>query len=103
EAAKMRNRCAAPLPFEPASADDWNGWGYDTDNSRDQPKPGLTAADAGSLALKWAFGFPNGNSAYGQPTVAGGRVFVGADTGFVYALDAATGCVHVSVRRNAVL
>ena len=61
----------------------------------------MTAADAPKLALKWAFGFPNGNSAYGQPSVAGGRVFVGADTGFVYALDAASGCIHWSYRANA--
>ena len=52
------------------------------------PTPGLTAADTPKLTLKWAFGFPMGNSAYGQPAVVGGRVFVGADTGFVYALDA---------------
>ena len=42
-----------------------------------------------------------GNSAYGQPSVVGGRVFVGADTGFVYALDAKTGCVHWSFRASA--
>jgi len=28
-------------------------------------------------------------------------VFVGADTGFIYALDAATGCIHWSFRANA--
>jgi polyvinyl alcohol dehydrogenase (cytochrome) len=33
---------------------------------------------------------------YGQPTVAGGRVFVGVDTGYVYALDAGSGCVYWS-------
>ena len=53
------------------------------------------------LTLKWAFGFPNGNSAYGQPVVVGGRVFVGADTGFVYALDAASGCIYWSFRAAA--
>ena len=30
---------------------------------------------------------------YGQPTIAGGRVFFGADTGYVYSLDAKSGCV----------
>ena len=80
---------------------EWNGWGVDGGNSRFQNRPGLTAADVPRLALKWAFGFPDGNSAYGQPSVVGGRVFVGADTGFVYALDAATGCVHWSFRANA--
>src|SRR4029079_11328098 len=73
----------------------------DNDNSRFQTSPGLTADDAPKLALKWAFGFPNGNSAYRQPTVAGGRVFVGADTGFLYSLDAATGCVYWSFRAAA--
>jgi polyvinyl alcohol dehydrogenase (cytochrome) len=61
----------------------------------------LTAADTPRLALKWAFGFPHGNSAYGQPTVVGGRVFVGADTGFVYSLDVSSGCIHWSFRANA--
>jgi polyvinyl alcohol dehydrogenase (cytochrome) len=101
DSAKMRNQCVAHSRFDPATGEGWNGWGYDTGNSRYQPKPGLTAADAPKLALEWAFGFPNGNSAYGQPTVAGGRVFVGADTGFVYALEAASGCIHWSFRANA--
>jgi polyvinyl alcohol dehydrogenase (cytochrome) len=39
------------------------------------------------LKLKWAFGFPNGTSAYGQPAIAGGRLFIGSDNGFVYSLD----------------
>ena len=51
--------------------------------------------------MKWAFGFPNGSSAYGQPAVAGGRVFVGSDNGFVYSLDAATGCVYWSFEAKA--
>src|SRR4029079_403670 len=60
-----------------------------------------TAADVPRLALKWAFGFPMGNSGYGQPVVVGARVFVGADPGFVYALDAATGCSYWSFRAHA--
>jgi polyvinyl alcohol dehydrogenase (cytochrome) len=96
----MKNRCDARARFEPSDGD-WNGWGVDAANTRFQPKPRLTATDVPKLTLKWAFGFPNGNSAYGQPTVLGGRVFVGADTGFVYSLDARTGCVHWSFRANA--
>jgi polyvinyl alcohol dehydrogenase (cytochrome) len=101
DAAQMKNVCASHPPFEPFKGSEWNGWGFDGGNSRFQTSPGLTASDVPRLSLKWAFGFPNGNSAYGQPTVVGGRVFVGADTGFVYALDAATGCVHWSYRANA--
>ena len=98
DASQMKNRCESRPAFALSKASDWNGWGVDSNNSRFQKSPGLTAADAPKLALKWAFGFPMGNSAYGQPAVVGGRVFVGADTGFVYSLDAATGCIHWSFR-----
>ena len=100
--AMMPNACAAGPAFAPFTGSEWNGWGVDGSNTRFQPNPGgLSAATAPQLALKWAFGFPSGNSAYGQPSVVGGRVFVGSDTGFVYALDAATGCVHWSYRARA--
>jgi polyvinyl alcohol dehydrogenase (cytochrome) len=49
-----------------------------------------------NLKLKWAFGFPTGISAYSQPAVVAGRVFVGSDIGHVYSLDAKTGCVYWS-------
>ncbi|MBI3493256.1 MAG: PQQ-binding-like beta-propeller repeat protein [Acidobacteria bacterium] len=101
DASQMKNRCESHPAFAPGKGSEWNGWGFDGTNSRFQTSPGLTAADTPKLALKWAFGFPNGNSAYGQPTVAGGRVFVGADTGFVYSLDAASGCIHWSFRADA--
>ena len=53
----------------------------------------MTAADVPKLKLKWAIGFPDTSHAWSQPTVAGGRVFVGSQGGRVYALDAKTGCV----------
>ncbi|HEY5623797.1 MAG TPA: PQQ-binding-like beta-propeller repeat protein [Gammaproteobacteria bacterium] len=97
DAANMPNRCDVGLQLrDPASAPSWNGWGPDATNARYQPDPGFSTADISGLTLKWAFGFPGVSSVYGQPTVAGGRVFVGVDTGYVYALDAATGCVHWS-------
>ena len=46
------------------------------------------------LSLKWAFGFPDATSAWSQPTVASGRVFVGSQNGTVYSLDAKSGCIH---------
>ena len=99
EASAMKNRCSTSSPLSGEMS--WNGWGFDLGNSRFQTSPGLTAADVPRLKLKWAFAFPNANSAYGQPTVAAGRVFVGADTGFVYSLDAADGCVNWSFKANA--
>ena len=87
-------RCDNPAPFDPAAGPSWNGWGPDTSNARFQPaaQAGLTAETTPKLKLKWAFGFPNANAARAQPTIAGGRVFVGSQDGTVYALDAKSGC-----------
>jgi polyvinyl alcohol dehydrogenase (cytochrome) len=101
DASQMKNRCDSTPPLMPSARSEWNGWGVDSSNSRFQTSPALTAAETPTLALKWAFGFPHGNSAYGQPSIVGGRVFAGADTGFVYALDASSGCVYWSFRANA--
>ena len=90
----MPNQClmGGPIP-DVAGQPSWNGWGPDATNARFQRTPGLSVADVPRLTLKWAFGFPGVSSVYGQPTIAGGRVFVGVDTGYVYSLSAATGCV----------
>ncbi len=97
DARHMLNRCVTRAPLgNIAAAPLWNGWSPDATNARFQRAPGFAAADVPRLTLKWAFGFPGVSSVYGQPTIAGGRVFVGVDTGYVYALDAATGCVHWS-------
>jgi len=81
---------------DPASLPMWNGWGNDAANTRFQNEKaaGLTAGQVPKLTLKWAFGFAGSNSASGQPTVAGGRVFVGNTNGMVHSLDAKTGCTH---------
>lgn len=99
---KMKNVCA-PSPLTGIDGPGWNGWSPDVVNTRYQPVEAgkLTAADLPRLKLKWAFGMPNAMSAYGQPTVAGGRVFVGSDTGYVYALNAKTGCVYWAYQAQA--
>jgi polyvinyl alcohol dehydrogenase (cytochrome) len=81
----------------------WNGWGANTQNTRyqDDKMAGITAADVPKLKVKWAFGFPGELSADGQPSIAGGRVFVGTQSGTVYALSAATGCVHWAFHAEA--
>lgn len=98
----MQNRCSDNPPLHDLHQD-WNGWGNGTANNRFQSAAaaGLTAASVPNLKLKWAFGFPGGTSAFGQPTVVAGRVFVGSDIGYVYSLDAATGCVYWSYRAQA--
>ena len=96
----MPNRCASGMPMgDPSVGPQWNGMSPDpTTSARFQPAAaaGLTVEQVPRLRRKWAFGFPDGSSLRGQPTVAGGRVFVGSDNGMVYALDARTGCVHWS-------
>lgn len=72
----------------------WNGWGVTLANSRFQREPGFPASQIPRLKLKWAFGFPGDVSANAQPSIVAGRVFVGSDSGMVYSLDAATGCIH---------
>ena len=97
DASQMPNRCVSnPEMAAPNASRDWNGWGGNPANDRFKTRSGLTAADAPKLKLKWAFGYPGGLSAFGQPTVVAGRVFVGTDTGYVYSLDAKTGCVYWS-------
>jgi polyvinyl alcohol dehydrogenase (cytochrome) len=61
----------------------------------------LTAEDVPNLKLKWAFGFPGGSQAYGNPVIVAGRVYVGSDTGMLYSLDAETGCTYWSFQADA--
>jgi polyvinyl alcohol dehydrogenase (cytochrome) len=95
-----------PTPGEfarPLEGPMWNGWGANTRNTRhqDDAAAGLAARDVPRLRLKWAFGFPGELSADGQPSMVGGRVFVGTQSGTVYALSAATGCVHWTFQADA--
>ncbi len=99
DAKDMPNHCEANPPMsDPAAGTRWNGWSPDVTNSRFQTVKGagVTADEVPRLKLKWAFGYPTGVSAFGQPAVAAGRVFVGTDIGYVYSLDAKSGCVYWS-------
>jgi polyvinyl alcohol dehydrogenase (cytochrome) len=110
DAKTMPNRCESNPPMsDPSSGPAWNGWGVDIVNSRYQEAKaaGISPDQVPRLKLKWAFGYPNGVSAWGQPAIVSGRVFVSSDIGYVYSLDAATGCIHWSFQakgsmRNAV-
>ena len=99
----MKNRCQDTPLGDPFQGPMWNGWGADITNSRFQSAAtaGITAAQVPRLKFKWAFAFPNASSAWSQPTVMGGRVYVGSSNGFVYALGATTGCVYWSFEAKA--
>lgn len=104
DASQMPNHCPAEarLP-DPTKSPAWNGWGVDVHNTRfqDAEAAGITPVQIPGLKLKWAFGFPLGVSAFGQPSVAAGRVFVGSDIGYVYSLNMRTGCVYWSYQTKA--
>ena len=92
-----RNRCATTATVNVSvGLPQWSGWGAAPTQQRFQSaERARLAADAvPKLALKWAFGFPGAQAAYGQPSVAGNRLFVGSSNGTVYALGADTGCLH---------
>ena len=95
----MANKCAAnPAMTNPASGPAWNGWGAGVQNTRFQNAgaAGLTAAQVPSLKLKWAFGVPNATEMFSQPTIVSGRVFFGSDAGYMYSVDAKSGCGYWS-------
>ena len=99
----MPNACPGRMPAIDLEAPAWNGWG-DLSNTRFQPAKaaGLTAGKVSRLQLKWAFGFPGATALYGQTSVDG-RVFVSSNAGYVYALDAQTGCIYWSYKSPAVV
>ncbi len=101
----MPNRCSTDSPMgDPAGAAAWNGWSAEAGNTRfaSLKTSGLTPAAVPHLKLKWAFGFPGGGgTAYGQPTIVAGRIFIGSDNGYVYSLDASSGCVYWSFQAKA--
>jgi polyvinyl alcohol dehydrogenase (cytochrome) len=95
----MTNPCGTNTPLGDITAQpSWNGWGAGITNARfqDAGSARISADQIPKLKLKWAFGFPGAKAVYGQPTVAGGRVYLGVDTGFVYSIDARNGCVYWS-------
>ena len=61
---------------------------------------GLSPGQVSRLQLKWAFGFPGATALYGQ-TVYDGRLYVTSNAGYVYSLDAETGCLHWGFRAQS--
>lgn len=100
--AEVKGKCeGAPPAIVFNDSKDWNGWGRDAANTRFQPNPGLASADVPKLKLKWAFGFRGAQLGYSQPTLVGGRVFVGSITGTIYSLDAKSGCMWWSFQAGS--
>jgi mono/diheme cytochrome c family protein len=83
--ANMTNQCKAPARL--AALRGWNGWGAGIANARFQTASdaGIAAKDVSKLKLKWAFGVPGAAQLQSQPTVAGGLIFFGSDSGNIFA------------------
>lgn len=80
----------------------WNGWSPTSTNARFQPDDAarLSIDQVRRLQLKWAFGFDGDVTAFAQPTVIDGQVFVGSAGGVIHALRAETGCLQWTFQAN---
>jgi polyvinyl alcohol dehydrogenase (cytochrome) len=103
--APVQGKCTARPPplgeWEKGAV--WAGWSSDEGNGRFQTpaRAGLKASDIRKLKVKWAFAFPTATTADSQPAVAGGRVFIGSETGLVYSIDAKSGCFYWAFAADA--
>jgi polyvinyl alcohol dehydrogenase (cytochrome) len=91
---QLGDRCSGSIKLAGKNSPSWSGWSTDPSNWRFQSAAEARMPDANvpKLKLKWAFGIPNVTSVRSQPAVFRGRVYVGANDGTLYSLDAATGC-----------
>src|SRR5678815_614554 len=101
-AEKMTNLCSSHPAVRESNRPAWNGWGSDLRNTRSQTvaAAGLSPAQVSRLQLKWAFGFPGATALYAQ-TIYDDRLYVSSNAGYVYSLDANSGCVHWAFRAQA--
>ncbi len=81
----------------------WNGWSPTLDNARFQSAgaAAIAISQVQKLKLKWAFGLDGDISAFAQPTVVDGNVFMGSASGIVYALRSDTGCIEWTYQATA--
>jgi polyvinyl alcohol dehydrogenase (cytochrome) len=73
---------------------EWNGWSPDAANTRFQEAgaAGLNLDGVRNLKLKWAYAFEGDLTAFAQPTILDGNLFIGSAGGAIHDLDAASGC-----------
>jgi polyvinyl alcohol dehydrogenase (cytochrome) len=86
-------RCGGSLSFSGPVI--WNRWGNSKRNTRfqDGKSAGLDSKNVADLELAWAFGFPDAQRARSQPAVTKEALFTGSQSGRVYALGTADGCI----------
>jgi polyvinyl alcohol dehydrogenase (cytochrome) len=81
----------------------WMGWGNSADQARYQPESVsmINLENISKLELKWVFGVPETGRVRSQPSIAGGLLFFGTQSGLVYALDATKGCIWWTYKAKA--
>ena len=86
----------AASQFDVTREPDISGWGFNPENTHfiAASSARLDPKDIPRLKLKWAFSYPSAVRARSRPTFAYGALFVGSQSGTVYALDAKTGCIR---------
>ena len=89
--------CSDPMSaLAKSDAAAMQGWGGNAESHRhsDGAVAGLDRNNVDQLALKWVFAYPGALRARSQPLVHDGVIFVGSQSGDIYALDLESGCAH---------
>ena len=81
---------AQAVSFRTVKADSTDNWSM---YRHDAQRSGLSSSPVSNGALLWQFSTGAGEKVRSSPAVADGAVYEGSDTGYVYALNAATGSV----------
>lgn len=89
--ALAESSCSAEISLEGIST---AGWGIDKRNSRYQPVSSISAANVADLTLSWAFGLDDSVSPHSYPLVTRDTVYIGSESGKLYALDRDSGCTR---------
>ena len=81
----------------------WNTWGNSPDQKRFQEESvsRINIENISNLETKWVFGIPETGRIRSQPSVAGGLLFFGSQSGLVYAIDAESGCIWWTYKAKA--
>lgn len=87
---------ASAANFDRAAAPAFSHWGFDQSGTHyiGPSTASVTKAALPAVEVDWAFAFPSAVRARSQPAVAGGSIFVGSQSGLVYAFDLETGCTR---------
>ena len=89
--------------FDLTQAPVFQNWGLDSAASHFMPPEiaHITNKNIASLELDWAFAYPDATRARSQPALGAGAIYVGSQSGLVYAFDMETGCTRWQVQASS--